>query len=240
LSNFRELQGALASSVRFKVHDDSLNVEARRLAIYQRLVFNNLFGLLRGGYKKLRRAIGDEQFRKLVRAFLESGVSRTPYFAEISGEFLNWFMQQEAPLWQRELAEYERAGITIDIDTMDWPSREEVESRPDEVHFSPAITLLSFEHAIYEANEGAEPSKRPTYILLYRNPHNRLRYKLLNAATFSLLALLLQGRNLSEALLTLASSMDAEINRIKAPAFDLLAELQREGAVVSVPKLADY
>jgi hypothetical protein len=34
--------------------------------------------------------------------------------------------------------------------------------------------------------------------------------------------------------------MDAEINRIKAPAFDLLAELQREGAVVSVPKLADY
>ncbi|MEQ3696816.1 MAG: putative DNA-binding domain-containing protein [Pseudomonadales bacterium] len=235
MSNFRELQGALAASVRFKVHDESLDVEARRLAIYQRLVFNNLFGLLSGGYKKLRRAMGDEQFRKLVRAFLESGVSQTPYFAEISGEFLSWFVQQEAPKWQHELAEYERAGIAIDIETMDWPSAAAIESRPDGVHFSPAIALLSFDYAIYEASEGVAPPKQPTYILLYRNPHNKLRYKLLNAASFSLLALLLQDQNLSEVLLTLATSMGVESHRIEAPAMDLLAELQREGAVVSRP-----
>ncbi|WP_298633834.1 putative DNA-binding domain-containing protein [uncultured Umboniibacter sp.] len=239
MSNFRELQSALAASVRFKHHDESLNVEARRLAIYQRLVFNNLFGLLSGGYKKLRRAVGDEQFRKLVRAFLESGISRTPYFAEISGEFLNWFVQQDAPKWQHELAEYERAGIAIDIESMNWPSAETITNRPDGVHFSPAIALLSFDYAIYEANEGIEPPKQPTYILLYRNPHNKLRYKLLNAASFSLLALLLQEQSLGEALLTIATSMRVDGHHIEAPARDLLAELQREGAVVSLPKAVE-
>ena len=238
MSNFRELQEALAASVRFKVNHEDLDVEPRRLAIYQRLVFNNLFGLLSGGYKKLRRAMGDEAFRQLVRAFLESGVSKTPYFAEISGEFLEWFIAREAPKWQHELAEYERAGIVIDIDTMDWPTAEEMKNRPQGVHFSPAIALFSFEYAIYEADDGLAPPKQPTYILLYRNPHNKLRYKLLNAASFSLMALLLQEQDLNSALATLALTMSTDISHIQSPALSLLAALQREGAVVSFPNIS--
>ena len=235
MSDFKSLQQSLASNVRFNNSAEYLDVEHRRLAIYQRLVFNNLFGLLSGGFKRLRQAVGDNEFRQLVRSFLESGVSKTPYFAEISGEFCSWLQEQSVVAWQKELAVYERAGIAIDVDTLDWPSPDEIKSQPQRVHFSPAIALLSFDYAIHLFAPDSEPQQTPTYILLYRNPHNKLRYKLLNAASFSLLALLLQGESLSDALGILATRMNIEINAIANHAQTLLLELRREGAIVALP-----
>ncbi len=234
MATYKELQNELADAVRDPDSQVSFDVEGRRLAIYRRLVFNNFFGLLANGFKQLKLGMGVAKFRELVRAFIQSKVSKTPYFAEISAEFCEWIQSQAIEDCWKELARYERAGIYIDIDQSELDSASYLVSfdLDDQLKFCSALALMNFSHKVYCIEANRTPSQEATWVLLYRNPNNKLRYKALNALSFSLLAMVLDGSTVSEVSQVLANSTGLEVDFLNTQAIQLLTELQREGALL--------
>ena len=87
----REQQYALARHVR----DPGANppppgIEDRRLAIYRELFLNGIDSLLAGNFPVIRRTLGDEAWRALVRRFYSRHRCRTPLFTEIGREFVQY------------------------------------------------------------------------------------------------------------------------------------------------------
>lgn len=87
-------------------------IEARRLAIYRDLFYNNLQGLLAGNFPVIRKTLDDDAWHALVRAFYAGHRCRTPLFTEIGREFVRWLeaeVDEDAslPPWLPELAHYE-------------------------------------------------------------------------------------------------------------------------------------
>ncbi|MHB1360026.1 MAG: HvfC/BufC family peptide modification chaperone [Rhodocyclaceae bacterium] len=58
-------------------------VPARRMAIYNELLFNNLTGFLDACFPITRQLFGERRWRRLHRAFFREARCHTPYFREI-------------------------------------------------------------------------------------------------------------------------------------------------------------
>ena len=95
-------------------------VEERRLKIYRDLVYNNVEGFISGGFPVLRSLYRDEDWHQLVREFIDQHRCHTPYFLEISQEFLKFLMQRDEsgpndPPFLLELAHYEWVELALDV-----------------------------------------------------------------------------------------------------------------------------
>ena len=95
-------------------------VEARRLKIYEELVYNNIENFINTGVPVLRSLYEKEDWRELVRAFMQQHRCHSPYFLEISQEFLQFLMQDHVrrpcdPPFMTELAHYEWVELALDV-----------------------------------------------------------------------------------------------------------------------------
>lgn len=234
MSSLAEQQATFAKLVRFPDLENSLEAEDRRLAIYRRLVFNNVFGLVSRAFKRTYALVGVEVFRSWVREFIQEGVSRTPYFSEISDEFDRWMQHHVTDPVVRELISYERAIIALDVDAQDAPQCRIEFSAADKILLQPASRLLHFQYPVQRVTEDTaqRPNHEPTWLLLFRNPHNKLRFKQLSPAAFALLTLLNEGMSVEESCAQLVPVLKADQRALEAFAIDLLQGLQKEGGVL--------
>ena len=69
-------------------------LDARRLAVYQHLLFNNLLGLLSNGFPVCVRLLGEPAWSALVRHYFATHRCQTPLFTELAAEFVQWLQAQ--------------------------------------------------------------------------------------------------------------------------------------------------
>jgi uncharacterized protein len=195
-------------------------VEERRLAIYRDLIYNNIEGFIRGGFPTLREITGDARWHAMVRDFIRCHRAHSPYFREISQEFLDYLQRerqvQDDPPFLLELAHYEWVELALDVSTSVFP--EELPGQPDLLisllRLSPLAWNLSYEfpvHQIGPAYQPTEPPAQPTFLVVYRNRREQVRFLESNAATSRLLTLLSGRAPLTglQALLLLADELQA-------------------------------
>ena len=94
-------------------------VEERRLKIYRNLIYSNIEGFISGGFPVLRSLYNAEQWEELVRMFMEGHRCKSPYFLEISQEFINFLMSEHTsrdcdPPFLAELAHYEWVELALE------------------------------------------------------------------------------------------------------------------------------
>jgi len=65
-------------------------VEARRMKIYNELLYNNLEGFLLACFPVLQRILGSRKWAKLVREFFAEHRCHTPFFRQIPDEFVQY------------------------------------------------------------------------------------------------------------------------------------------------------
>ena len=121
--NFRDTQYAFAAHIR----DPSANpapdaIEDRRMAIYRELFFNNVHGFISNGFPVLRSLYDEAEWTALVRDFFSRHRCETPYFLEISREFLDYLQSEyrpgeSDPPFLFELAHYEWVELALSIST---------------------------------------------------------------------------------------------------------------------------
>ena len=95
-ASFKDRQYAFAAHIR-----DPQNVvapegiEDRRMAVYRKLFFNNLFSLLGTFFPVMRKIHSDDDWRRFIRGFLVRHEAQTPYFLQLPEEFLDYLQKQD-------------------------------------------------------------------------------------------------------------------------------------------------
>lgn len=179
-------------------HPGLAGVEDRRLGIYRELIFGNIEGFISGSFPVLHSLFSSEQWVRLVRGFIASHYAQTPYFLEISQEFLHYLMHERAAAtddfpFMIELAHYEWVELAVDVADVELPSKgviptELLSSRP---RVSPALMNLAYSYPVHQISTDFIPAEpTPTYLVVYRNRADDVAFMESNALTNRLLYLL--------------------------------------------------
>jgi len=89
LPEFQRYQLAFAAHIRDpEAHPRPAGVDARRMKLYNELLYNNVEAFLLACFPVLRQMLGTRKWTKLVRAFFSTHRSHTFYFRQIPDEFV--------------------------------------------------------------------------------------------------------------------------------------------------------
>lgn len=201
---FARVQRGLAAHVRDPGHGPPpAGIEARRLQIYRELIFNNVAGFIRSGFPVLSEILGGVRVERLVRDFMIRHRAETPYFLEISREFLAYLQDEYEPEpgdpdYLHELAHYEWVELALDVAETEIP-RSGIDSRGDLLGGHPVISPLAwrlcYRYPVHQLGPGVQPAApppEPTHLVVYRNRADEVRFLEINAVTARLLQLLAQ------------------------------------------------
>ena len=181
-------------------------IEDRRMGIYRELLFNNIEGFISSGFPVIRDIYNDENWQKMVRDFFANHESHSPYFLEISQEFLAYLEnerqpQDEDPAGLLELAHYEWVEMAlhvsddeIDMDCIN-ANGDLLTRRPV---FSPLAWPLVYQfpvHTMGPDNLPEEAPEHPTYLVVYRDRKDKVRFLEINPVTARLISLLQDNEN---------------------------------------------
>ncbi len=235
-TDFRARQRAFAAHVRNpELHPPPGDVDPRRMQVYRGLVFDNLASLLGGVFPVARRVVASERWRGLVREFLHRHASRSPYFLDVSQEFLTFLAEaspRDVPPFLLELCHYEWVELSLSAAAEELPT-EDVEAHGDLLAGSPVVSPLLWRlayaypvHLIGPEFQPSEPGAEPTRLLVWRRRDDSVGFMVVNVLTVGLLDEL-------EA----AESGDAALRRLAARLPRLSSEMVYEKGLATLERL---
>lgn len=181
--------------------DGPADIEPRRLKIYRELFYKNIETFISNGFPILHSLIPEPGWHAMVRDFMANHQCRTPYFLEISQEFLLYLQhtrkpQADDPAFMNELAHYEWLELALDVadENLDDIT---VELQGDLLAQLPVVSPLAWSmayhypvHKIGRDFQPDQPEPSPVYLVVYRDRKDRVGFMEANSVTARLLELL--------------------------------------------------
>jgi uncharacterized protein len=252
LPEFQQYQFAFAARIRNpRVHLRPNGVAARRMKVYEELVFNNLQGFLLACYPVLRKVLGKRRWTALVRQFLHEHRCHTPLFRQIPEEFLRYLNEErtpqpEDPPFLQELAHYEWIELSLSI------SDKEIDPASIDPHgdllqgmpvLNPVLARLHYTYPVHRISprfKPAAPGAQPTLIAAIRDTDFEVRFITLNPASMRLLEILEQDQcNGLAALQKIAQELHhPSPEQVIAGGSQILANLHLAGALLGTLRAA--
>lgn len=241
-SSLRYSQLQMARYLRNPDNEPAPDVEPRRLKIYQDLIYNNIEGFISGGFPVLRSLYTDDDWHALVRTFIDGHRCHTPYFLEISQEFLKFLMQDFSPRdcdppFIAELAHYEWVELALDVSEQELAGPCTTDPLTGIPSLSELAWVLSYQYPVHKIGPNFRPEQadEPTFLVVYRNRDDRVKFIELNAATARLLELVRENSHASGAqlLAELADELGMEKTAITSFGQELLNQFM-ELSILSV------
>lgn len=197
-------------------HSRPADVEPRRMQIYLDLFYNNIEAFLAGAFPVCKRTLGDERWHSLVRAFVHRHPSESPYFLEISQEFLTFLGDtnaQELPAFLLELCHYEWVELALAVAEDDYPN-EGIDPQGNLLTgvplVSPLIWKLAYAYPVHQIGpdfQPQSPSSEPTLLVVYRRRDDTIGFMSVTPLTMALLDELDGVRSGREALQRVAAQV---------------------------------
>ncbi len=194
---FRSVQLQFADHIRNpKVHERPGDIEPRRMQIYLDLFFNNIQNFVASAFPIAKEIVGEHRWLTLVREFIHLHGSQSPYFLQISEEFLTFLHERglhDLPGFLLELCHYEWVELSLDVAA----DREEEQPGQQvnwhrEILLNPYTRTLTYSypvHLIGVEHQPGEPGGQPTFLIVYRNDKDVVRFIESNPVTHRLLEL---------------------------------------------------
>lgn len=222
-------------------------VPARRMKVYNALVYNNLEGFLLSCFPVCRKILGKRRWDRLVRAFFRDHVSHTPYFRQIPEEFLKYLQEEwecpaDIPAFLPELAHYE--WVELELDTSDRDANlpafdsagDLLAGRP---LLNPVLRVLAYRWPVHRLSprfKPAEPPAEPTFMLAFRDADHRVRFSLINSASARLLNLCQEHPELTGVgvVSLLAQEMPLSSEALLGFVQNLMNDLREQGVFLGV------
>jgi hypothetical protein len=239
--NFQDFQRAFADHVRDPQRAPRpAGVPARHMAVYNELLFNNICGFVDRCFPVSRAILGERRWRRLCRTFYRDWPLHTPWFREIPREFARYLAEAEIsqplPAWLPELAHYEWAELAVDV--MDSPASTHDPAGDllkNPVALNPALLNLAYAWPVHRVSPDYRPRKpQPTYLVVYRDASDEVRFSQINAVTSRLLALLATAPTSGEtAIHQIATELQHPApEQLLTQGAALLDDLRRQGIVL--------
>ena len=119
LPNFQALQLDFAAHIRNpELNPIPEGIEPRRMAIYNRLFYNNIESFCAMRFERTKTILGEERWHRMIRDFVHRHQCKSPYFAQISEEFIAYLAMDRSdlsdPPFLLELCHYEWLPLYFD------------------------------------------------------------------------------------------------------------------------------
>ena len=212
-------------------------VQNTRMAIYREIVFNNILGAVSTCFPVCKSVMGARAWRKLVRTFFANHQATTPIFREIPQQFLQFIdTKNDCPLYFQSLAHYEWVELAVaSVQTDPIKLSKKTDLLNEKPILAPAHMLLSYDYAVQSISKRHLPKgTEQTYLLVFRNAENKVKFIALNPITFQLLNLI-QTNELTgkQALTRLAEEIaHPDVGAIITFGEEILADLANQQAIV--------
>lgn len=177
------------------------------MSIYRELFYNNIENFIASGFPVLRSIMSESDWHAMVRDFFSRHRCQTPYFLEISAEFLDYLenernSEHDLP-FIKELAHYEWVELALSIseETIHAPAYDAREGFLDTPPLlSPLAWLLSYQYDVHHIGHDYQPDtppEQPTTLIVYRNRSDEIGFIEINPLTAHLVQSLQLNPDLS-------------------------------------------
>lgn len=198
---FSETQATFMGHIRNPdVNAPPEGIEDRRLNIYRELFFNNIKGFLSNSFPVLESLYSSERWNQIAREFFVKHDCQSPYFVDISKEFLEFLQtsyerQPEDPPFLAELAHYEWLELDISIRKETrlqryWDGQRKI----GKLCFSELAQLVSYQFPVHQIKPSFKPKEvgEPVYLVVARNTDYKVNFTRVNQVTALMLSFLQQ------------------------------------------------
>lgn len=240
--DFQRYQLAFTAHIRDpRLHPRPSGVEARRMKIYNELLYNNVEGFLLACFPVVRRMLGARKWTRMVRVFFATHRSHTPYFRQIPDEFVQflqneWTPPADYPSWLTALAHYEWIELVLSVSNrvperaFD-PAGDLMEKVP---LLNPVLANLRYDWPVHRIAPRRKFDAAETWLLVYRDANDQVQFNEINAFTARLLNLLEGGARTGRAALDVlaAETRHPDPALVHRAGSALLDDLRTRGAVL--------
>lgn len=251
MSDFKHTQYAFTAHIRDpQQHPCPQDVEDRRMNIYRELFYNNVESFMASSFPVLRRIMPDQQWHALIRDYFARHKAKTPLFPEMPREFLKYLQEErepqaDDPSFLLELAHYEWVELALTLADEEHNSKQ-INPHGDLLAEHPVISSLAWSlqyhypvHQIGPDYQPDTPSQSPTFILVYRNRHDKIGFLEINPVTARLLQLLIEqphqsGKSCLQQIATEINHTDPEI--VIEGGLTILQDLQARDIILGTLK----
>ncbi len=228
--------------------DGPEGIEPRRLNIYRDLFYKNIEGFISSGFPVLRSLFEDDDWHDLVRDFMILHRCHTPYFLEISQEFLLYLQngspqREEDPPFMQELAHYEWVELALDVADEDLdaiPFLADGDLLEGVPLVSPLAWSLAYQYPVHHIGEKFQPQQvpeMPTFLIVYRNLDDEVGFMEANSVTARMLEILLQDQSLTgrQVLTQIATELNhADPAQVVAGGLEILRQLRSLDIILGI------
>ncbi len=210
-------------------------VEARRLKVYRDLIYNNIEGFIKSGFPVLRSLYSDEDWHSMVRQFIDNHRCHSPYFLEISQEFIQFLMEgyeprPSDPPFIAELAHYEWVELALDVSEDELPPVRTTEDPLMTVPtLSPLAWVLAYSFPVHRIGPSFRPEEpgEPSFLVVHRNRQDEVRFMEISQVTARLLELVRdsEGVTVQALLAQLAGELGATAEQLQATGLEQIEQL---------------
>ena len=197
MSELFELQKAFTDHLR---NPDQVPVptglDPRRVGIYSALIFNNLSALLADFFPVIKSILDEEKWDQLVRDFFITHQAETPYFPQVSEEFVHYLSGRQNidgdPAFLLELAHYEWIELYLYMHEGNPPEVPVAESDllTAPLSLSSIAEPLAYEYPVHLIRGDYQPDEsgeRGTFLLVFRDRDESVRFFELQPFTYQFL-----------------------------------------------------
>ncbi len=232
LPTFTQAQYEFAAHIRDpEVNPKPVDVEARRMKIYNELFFNNVEDFIANTYPILKEITPNDEWQKMIRDYFSQHLSHTPLFPEMPREFLKYLENERNnpsdPPFMQELAHYEwieLALMTSDLDEdIHW---DKIDTKAELVNHEPVMSPLAwpltYRYPVQHISTDFipnEPAEELVYLLLYRDKQDKVHFMELNPITALLIQLINEDNGL-----TTKQMLDVIVKQLHHPNPDVVFE----------------
>ena len=180
------------------------DVEDRRMEIYRGLFYRNVKNFIDNAFPVLRKLYSEDNWHKMVRDFFANHQSISPYFKDISLEFLNYLhnereLQPEDPVFIKELAHYEWLEIFLTFTDIE-PDLSNIDKYGDLLNaipvLSPLVKMHSYRYPVHQIKpsfQPEQPSEQTHFLMVHRDSKDKVSFTELNPITAMLVEMLQSG-----------------------------------------------
>lgn len=220
------------------------------MGIYRELFFSNVTSFLNSTFPVLKSLYEEDDWSEMARSFYALHRCQSPYFLEISREFLDYLQtahtQRECdPPYMFELAHYEWIELALSISD-ESPDLETVDTESSLLDghpvMSPLAWLMTYSwpvHQICPEFRPEKPTEQAACIIVYRDDDDEVQFTEVNPVTARLLQQLEQNVSASatEILQGIAEELGAaDTEQILQSGLEILEGLKQKGIILGTAK----
>ena len=223
----------------------------RRMKIYQSLFYNNIDNFVSTGFPVLKSIVvkqyGEKGWESIVRQFFIEHECRSPYFAEISKEFVEYLSTEPnfditLPDFAAELAHYEWLELDVSIRK----NEDDIEfyqqgNNVTAIRVSPYASLAAYQfevHLIGEDYIPEQPAQEQQFYVVYRDREFDVQFAHVNPVT-AILVNTLEQNELGMEIGQLAESLCQQLPQIPSNVLingmnQILTDMLQKGILLPV------